>query len=225
MKSKNGISSIDLFDRLCLFARWCAWSLLLLLNLQFLAVVVAGGYSFHRAFYTGISTARIVADEFRNEEAGIVATSGEIEFVFTLIRHEYDEAPENKENHALDDPFFAFIPDYGPGPPRTYLTSRRMFAQTWLERKGIFARAFSEGPNSGTMVLAAPWWVFSVALAFAPVITFRKWYRWRKRRRCGGHFCSKCDYDLRASKDRCPECGEPIAPPDLKQPVNRPSGL
>jgi hypothetical protein len=33
----------------------------------------------------------------------------------------------------------------------------------------------------------------------------------RIRRQAGGRPCQKCGYDLRYSKERCPECGEPIA--------------
>jgi len=40
-------------------------------------------------------------------------------------------------------------------------------------------------------------------LAFLPA--FRRSRRRRKRKKLG--LCVKCGYDLRASKDRCPECG------------------
>ena len=44
-------------------------------------------------------------------------------------------------------------------------------------------------------------------LGFGPIVTWN-WFlvlRRRKRKKLG--LCLKCGYDLRASKDRCPECG------------------
>ena len=53
---------------------------------------------------------------------------------------------------------------------------------------------------------------YPVALALTlvlPAIWIRQFLKHRKASRSGR--CSECGYDLRATPDRCPECGTPVA--------------
>ena len=60
-------------------------------------------------------------------------------------------------------------------------------------------------------VFAAPYWELSVFLALPPMLWFGMAMRRRfERRRAddrGECRCAKCGYDLRATPERCPECG------------------
>ena len=52
-----------------------------------------------------------------------------------------------------------------------------------------------------------PYWAVTLAMLVLPGgVVLRAVIR-RHRHRRGAGFCSACGYDLRASKDRCPECG------------------
>ena len=49
-----------------------------------------------------------------------------------------------------------------------------------------------------------PAWFVALLFAIAPAVGLRRWWR-RKRFPAGA--CQVCGYDLRATPDRCPECG------------------
>jgi hypothetical protein len=50
-----------------------------------------------------------------------------------------------------------------------------------------------------------PFWFMFLCTALLPAARLRAWVK-RRRRRAAGQ-CPACGYDLRATPDRCPECG------------------
>lgn len=76
-------------------------------------------------------------------------------------------------------------------------------------------------------ILTVPYWFVALLLAVLPFIWVRRQRRLARRRR--HNLCLNCGYDLRASHDRCPECGMPIPPSaralaDNESPMNRAVG-
>jgi hypothetical protein len=66
----------------------------------------------------------------------------------------------------------------------------------------------SIGYFSHVFGLVIPYW-FVICLTTIPPVVALVRYR-RRQGRIGQGLCQVCGYDLRASKDRCPECGTPI---------------
>jgi hypothetical protein len=56
--------------------------------------------------------------------------------------------------------------------------------------------------------VAMPCWFILVMMAILPVMWARRLRQIKARRRL--NLCLSCGYDLRASTNRCPECGTPI---------------
>jgi predicted amidophosphoribosyltransferase len=54
--------------------------------------------------------------------------------------------------------------------------------------------------------LIVPLWLPALLAGVLPAARVASWLiRYRRRQR---HLCPSCGYDLRASPERCPECGE-----------------
>jgi hypothetical protein len=54
------------------------------------------------------------------------------------------------------------------------------------------------------------WFLLFLAMLFPSTQVIRRLKKSRASHRLAEGFCAKCGYDLRASKERCPECGKPI---------------
>ncbi len=78
--------------------------------------------------------------------------------------------------------------------------------------------AFTVAPNAALPVVR----VAMIASGLFSLLGGLVWTAWllmairRDRHRLGHGLCMRCGYDLRHSRDRCSECGEPIR--ELKSP-------
>lgn len=64
--------------------------------------------------------------------------------------------------------------------------------------------------SQATQYLAIPLWMPSVL--FGSMLLLCRTLGAAQRRRARDGLCLKCGYDLRGSKERCPECGTPFNP-------------
>jgi len=93
-------------------------------------------------------------------------------------------------------------------------------APAWLVRLGLNWAIRSSPPGgAGRNAQSSFWWVqvrypFLLVLAIAAdsVLATALWRIIRRQRRRLGGLCLTCGYDLRATPDRCPECGAEAKP-------------
>ena len=70
--------------------------------------------------------------------------------------------------------------------------------------------SFTAGTESGSgesWGFRMPYWFWLILLAAPPAIWLRRHVRTRAQGRLARGLCGACGYDLRATPDRCPECG------------------
>ena len=113
-----------------------------------------------------------------------------------------------------DDQIHGFQPAY---PPDRTLLGLGWRTKQWPRRDPPLTTVTNT-------VVVIPYWQILLLGAILPAWRAASWAR-RKRIKPGR--CRRCGYDLRASKDRCPECGEAIpdrdpvpAPPETARAAN-----
>jgi hypothetical protein len=104
----------------------------------------------------------------------------------------------------LDSGRIVFWSGWGDGMPPPaerwhYRSMPPMFPNSGLSLTPIA----DYGPNYDW--IGIPCWVFLLALMIPP--TRWAWHAYRRAHEIGIGHCPVCNYDLRATPDRCPECG------------------
>lgn len=83
--------------------------------------------------------------------------------------------------------------------------------QPWFDFGSYLPSSNHKGfPPLGWVEMWYGWLI--IALAALPAWTLRRWHREIKRRRKSLNLCATCGYDLRATPQRCAECGTPCTP-------------
>ena len=82
---------------------------------------------------------------------------------------------------------------------------------TWLNRMGFYGsietfKHMSAGVHFQRLFI--PCWFATIITAAPVAIWIDRFIKQRKRHERG--FCNNCGYDLRATPDRCPECGKTV---------------
>jgi hypothetical protein len=96
-----------------------------------------------------------------------------------------------------------------PGPDSSYplgfwheSDAERDFV-LFAEHRAVFGFALVTSGESA--VVSVPHWFLAPLFAILPALHLRSTLRSRRRNRAG--HCPRCGYDLRATPERCPECG------------------
>ena len=119
------------------------------------------------------------------------------------------------QRFGLEDPVCSWEV-YDPTPPDGVVnsfsnSSSKSFLGFGFNPGGFFKASGSRHDRDGVVFsVQYPFWAQAAIFAVAPLLACRKlWARRRESFRAARGLCLQCGYDLRATPERCPECGLP----------------
>ena len=99
--------------------------------------------------------------------------------------------------------------NYRSGPARSYVDIPIYSWEGSVDRVGFDLGGFLVQITDGEWRVIVPHWFLAAVTALLPSIAY--FQRRRRRQRLSKNLCPVCGYDLRATPDRCPECGTAAA--------------
>jgi len=131
-----------------------------------------------------------------------------------LLRPHGPVPPQEVQREARDFPPWSFERiKTQPIYPRSVGPSQTPSSPGWTESLGVsWARwpSTTEFVTYDALLITFPYWMAALAAAILPAVWTIRQRRQRRRRSFG--LCHVCGYDMRATPERCPECGAvPVA--------------
>ncbi len=181
-------------QRLVRISFWLGTAATLVSALLFLASIALCVRSYFR-----IDELRSVSlpSEGHPRDMTLISHTGQVRLVW--IRHAFqyfngDPFPSLGRNWATQDNHFGKL-----FPGDTTLGFRFLSEARSMQRNGRPVRIYEIN------AIGVPYFAIALLSAIPPAIAIRHWQRHRATLRKG--LCPFCGYDLRATPDRCPECG------------------
>jgi len=137
--------------------------------------------------------------------------SGEGRLALRRSQYEFDWGPVIRVVKTPKIEMFYFNHGLNAGVPIGWQSEEKMWflpkMNRW-EKHAIFLRYYSQSQNNMRIThrdMVVSYWLLFVLTSLWPLAFTILW--WRRRRDAAAGKCPHCGYDLRASPERCPECG------------------
>jgi hypothetical protein len=93
--------------------------------------------------------------------------------------------------------------------PWRYRSNAPVFLPWYPRPFGYNRHRLQTGQPADRIQINVRFWLAALMFALLPSFWLYRWYRYRVP---ANGFCPECGYDLRATPDRCPECGKITVP-------------